>query len=476
MLLDAEQNANDLFGKVGYAVARFQAAVFGCPELASCQVALPDALGMLHKDGPTMDWLRAFNAPRWVPLNTQGTGWNIASRPCDFYGWGTHWLLDVVADAGNRYEASYRKGDGHTAPMSGAHSAQAFGGGGHEATEINRFLYGHQAGIDIALRLPTTAGVSDEIMASSALYDRTAARAMLTALRASGRVTAIHLNDEVLIGEGLCTSRTGAENRIHVIIRAPVRCGAGAQTLPAINRGGVKEASFATVPDVRDRIWCFAQCRSKYSGANGCKGSRACLQACSAFDPVLGVEQCKAVRCRCQGEPANCNCEATRDGCHWARETFNRACKARVALSPEAADECFTRPEGGDYLGLNTTTHGGFCCLPWNAAEASTHWVGAHNFCRNPNGQRSAPWCYTHFDTLQNKWAWDYCNVGQPKYECPAMPIADICWGRNGNAFNKGDCDSLQGCLWNDQRRLCESAFIRPFYTTRITCRPGRSK
>merc|ERR1719207_512539 len=61
------------------------------------------------------------------------------------------------------------------------------------------------------------------------------------------------------------------------------------------------------------------------------------------------------------------------------------------------------KDKGKRYKGLMTTTASGRTCQNWlkdkpheNPIGANTNnGLGNHNYCRNPDGSESKPWCYT---------------------------------------------------------------------------------
>lgn len=84
-------------------------------------------------------------------------------------------------------------------------------------------------------------------------------------------------------------------------------------------------------------------------------------------------------------------------------------------------ETCFNSStgDGRDYRGTLNYTEKGVTCQPWNERwphdpdELKTlrhpgrEGIGKHNYCRNPRGQRTRPWCYT---TLK-KPVWQYCDI-----------------------------------------------------------------
>merc|ERR1719261_886855 len=69
----------------------------------------------------------------------------------------------------------------------------------------------------------------------------------------------------------------------------------------------------------------------------------------------------------------------------------------KAALDPF---DCYTE-DGKDYVGLQDMSMSGRKCANWmdKAEDAgiapTTKGIGNHNYCRNPDGSSSKPWCFT---------------------------------------------------------------------------------
>ena len=86
------------------------------------------------------------------------------------------------------------------------------------------------------------------------------------------------------------------------------------------------------------------------------------------------------------------------------------------AKKPVKDVDCQTG-NGENYKGDVNVTKGGRACQMWNSREPHGHKfesVGAHNKCRNPDGEAHA-WCYTMDDGIR----WEYCDI-QTCFECDA--------------------------------------------------------
>ena len=81
--------------------------------------------------------------------------------------------------------------------------------------------------------------------------------------------------------------------------------------------------------------------------------------------------------------------------------------------------ECFKQSDGGDYRGHANMTRSGHPCQMWSQQSPHQHpfssssfaieGLGAHAFCRNPDGEAS-PWCYTTASAVR----WEMCDVTSP--------------------------------------------------------------
>eukprot|EP00386_Alphamonas_edax_P008696 GDKI01028326.1.p2 GENE.GDKI01028326.1~~GDKI01028326.1.p2 ORF type:complete len:145 (+),score=53.07 GDKI01028326.1:106-540(+) len=72
--------------------------------------------------------------------------------------------------------------------------------------------------------------------------------------------------------------------------------------------------------------------------------------------------------------------------------------------------DCYSADsKGSDYQGLVSTTASGRTCQKWvaNFPQKSEFAIGNHNYCRNPDGGKDKPWCYT----LDPAREWEYCEV-----------------------------------------------------------------
>ena len=78
--------------------------------------------------------------------------------------------------------------------------------------------------------------------------------------------------------------------------------------------------------------------------------------------------------------------------------------------------DCYNKDDLGiHYNGSVSTTESGRMCQAWDSNTPHFHpltsvyrsYLEGHNYCRNPEGRGSRPWCYT---TDPDK-RWEYCNV-----------------------------------------------------------------
>lgn len=183
--------------------------------------------GRVDKDGNTLKWLNASNAPLWIPLDdgdkdaSAGLGYyNFEkSDPSDgdFY-YGTNWLVDIIKCAGKKYNDDYLAAN-PAKPVIWVNDLSLKDGTKKDHTE-------HQTGLGVDIRLPKNDGSSGGITYNSTDYDRDTARAMIKAFRSCEGTKGIGIkhvffNDDVLIKEGICSYAKGHNDHIHVGIKSP---------------------------------------------------------------------------------------------------------------------------------------------------------------------------------------------------------------------------------------------------------------
>ena len=80
------------------------------------------------------------------------------------------------------------------------------------------------------------------------------------------------------------------------------------------------------------------------------------------------------------------------------------------------ATTCYNASNKGEtYHGNHSTTESGTTCQQWSSQAPHIHpitplfrrYLEGHNYCRNPEGRGSRPWCYTTDPSTR----WQYCNI-----------------------------------------------------------------
>lgn len=169
--------------------------------------------GRVDVPGPTYDWIRADNAPRWqlMPAGSEPEGYVNYERAdtSDTHDYGTDWMATTIRDAGIWYRDNYRTAHPGSAPLTINDVSLPQGGNTPDHA-------GHETGTSCDCRLPRNDGNTGGItFNSTGDYDQDAARAMLQAIRHQPMVTRILFNDPDLIREGLCRRSGGHDNHIH---------------------------------------------------------------------------------------------------------------------------------------------------------------------------------------------------------------------------------------------------------------------
>ncbi|CAL8385077.1 unnamed protein product [Arctogadus glacialis] len=141
------------------------------------------------------------------------------------------------------------------------------------------------------------------------------------------------------------------------------------------------------------------------------------VEQCSC---VAGETRCERVRYTgCHSNP--CENEGT---CRQISDTGDQVCQCRPRFSGplcslEAETKCYSS-RGRGYRGVVGVALSGARCLPWNSdllhnelhlgtvEGARGKGLGAHNYCRNPDGDRR-PWCYVL--DAGGAISWEPCGV-----------------------------------------------------------------
>lgn len=159
-----------------------------------------------------------------------------------------------------------------------------------------------------------------------------------------------------------------------------------------------------------------------------------CAPGCpmSWIDDDYCDEACYNAACRWDVQDCSDAAFGCADGClpSWIDDEEcdaacnNEACGWDGTDCDHGVDDCYKEPNGADYRGALAVTEGGWTCQSWASQMPHPHThtyinyptagLGGHNYCRNPGGERDAPWCYT----LKPGPEMERCTVPQPSNEC----------------------------------------------------------
>ena len=197
------------------AIRLFQGMKNGITKLIAAQND-----GRVDVNGDTHKWLNASNAPRWVllPAGSADVGMvndNVAD-PADKHDFGSNWIADTLSATGLAYKADFLDSHPESALLHINDTSLPLGGDTQAHAE-------HETGLQSDIRLPRKDGAVGGITVNHQAYDRNAMRAMLKAFHKQPLARRVFLNDNVLIGEGLCRQAVGHDNHAHFEIKPPAR-------------------------------------------------------------------------------------------------------------------------------------------------------------------------------------------------------------------------------------------------------------
>ena len=191
-----------------HAIRLFQSIVAGQSNV--------NADGRIDVGGFTHRWLQASNAPVWTTMPNSDSRINFfnyeQAQTNDDHDFGTSWLQDVILQIAKEYHNT----SSGSAPFTINDVSRPQGGDTPDHA-------GHETGLMCDVNLPRTDGEAGDITWESDLFDRTATRKLIRAMRKQKLVRAVYFNDSKLIDEDLCGYSSGHDNHIHFEINPPVQ-------------------------------------------------------------------------------------------------------------------------------------------------------------------------------------------------------------------------------------------------------------
>ncbi|NCR52174.1 MAG: muramidase (flagellum-specific) [Microcystis aeruginosa L211-07] len=181
--------------------------------------------GRIDVGNTTQKWLEAANAPRWQTMPDSDPSISLINheknQTNDDHDFGTSWLADAILEIADDYHNTFRVANPGKAAFSINDVSKPTGGDTPQHA-------GHETGLMCDVRLPRTDGQHGGITWKSDNFDRTAARALIKAMRRQKLVSQVFFNDatlrgETFLGQKLCNFATGHDDHIHFAIRPPVR-------------------------------------------------------------------------------------------------------------------------------------------------------------------------------------------------------------------------------------------------------------
>jgi len=110
--------------------------------------------------------------------------------------------------------------------------------------------------------------------------------------------------------------------------------------------------------------------------------------------------------------------------------------------------------KGAEYEGLQSATLSGRKCKNWlsdGTYSPAVKGVGNHNYCRNPEGSKDKPWCFT----MDPKVAWEYCTVSA----CSKDTLDTKPWTAPAGAKSKG-ADAKGPCKYSPPQKAGYTTFM----------------
>lgn len=98
----------------------------------------------------------------------------------------------------------------------------------------------------------------------------------------------------------------------------------------------------------------------------------------------------------------------------------------RCGTEPSDSEKCY-EGNGGSYRGTLSVTRSGIPCATWKGRSESTGKTPdaavlsvdpVESYCRNPDGDKHGPWCYTNDSFIR----WDYCNIKPCETSINSLP------------------------------------------------------
>ncbi|XP_074089754.1 hyaluronan-binding protein 2 isoform X2 [Macrotis lagotis] len=151
---------------------------------------------------------------------------------------------------------------------------------------------------------------------------------------------------------------------------------------------------------------------------------------CACNHPYRGPN-CSKVFSACRPNPCK-NGGVCRRNRRRSKFTCNCPDRFRGKFCEIGPEDCY-EDNGLNYRGKVSKTINQNTCIHWNShllleeaynifmEDAKVHGIGDHNYCRNPDGDKS-PWCFTQLE--KKTLIWEYCDVTS----CLSSDVLEFPW------------------------------------------------